>query len=66
MRLPCHPLDASFFELLPCASSALFFPRQVSLADQNCHMTQGPRHVRSCTDNGFGFYYARPVISSRP
>jgi hypothetical protein len=23
-------------------------------------------HVRSCTDNGFGFYYARPVISSRP
>jgi hypothetical protein len=23
------------------------------------------RHVRSCTDNGLGFYYARLVISSR-
>ena len=32
----------------------------------NCHMAQRPRHVRSCTDNELGFYYARRVISSRP
>ena len=28
--------------------------------------TQGLRHVRSCTNNELGFYYARRVISSRP
>src|ERR1017187_3334635 len=28
------------------------------------HMAQRPRHVRSCTANGLGFYYARLVISS--
>src|SRR5207342_2544527 len=32
----------------------------------NCHTTQRLRHVRSCTDNELGFYYARRVISSRP
>jgi len=32
----------------------------------HCHMAQGPRHIRSCTENGLGFYYARLVISSRP
>ena len=31
----------------------------------NCHMAQKPRHVRSCPDNGLGFYYARLVKSSR-
>src|ERR1700693_5479348 len=32
----------------------------------SCHMAQRPRHVRSGTANGLGFYYARLVISSRP
>ena len=31
----------------------------------NCHMAQRPRHVRPCTGNGLGFYYARLVISFR-
>ena len=30
------------------------------------HDAKGLRHVRSCTDYGLGFYYARLVISSRP
>src|SRR3982074_3013866 len=35
-----------------------------ALPPSNCHMAQRPRHVRSCTDNGLGFYYARLVIST--
>ena len=48
-----------------CDRQLSYFDRRLQSPSIGCLSESGQSRVRSCTDNGFGFYYARPVTPLR-